>query len=210
MNEPVAVAVLAKAPLPGFAKTRLIPALGAEGAALLQARLVERAVANACAAVIGPVTLWTTPDESHPLFQAIGAHFGVALARQGDGDLGTRMLAAMAAAHTPALVIGTDCPALTSEHLRAAADILRGGADAVVIPTEDGGYALIGMRAPARALFSDMQWSAPGVMEETRRRLSALGLTWQEPVTLWDVDLPEDLERLREIGLHHLIPSQSS
>jgi uncharacterized protein len=209
MNEPVAVAVLAKAPLPGFAKTRLIPALGAEGAALLQARLVERAVATACAAVIGPVTLWTTPDENHPLFQAIGAHFGVALARQGDGDLGTRMLAAMAAANTPALVIGTDCPALTCEHLRAAADILR-GADAVVIPTEDGGYALIGMRAPARALFSDMQWSAPGVMEETRRRLSALGLTWQEPVTLWDVDLPEDLERLREIGLHHLIPSQGS
>ena len=209
MNEPVAVAVLAKAPIPGFAKTRLIPALGAEGAALLQARLVERAVANACAAVIGPVTLWTTPDESHPLFQAIGAHFGVALARQGDGDLGTRMLAAMAAANTPALVIGTDCPALTSEHLRAAADILR-GADAVIIPTEDGGYALIGMRAPAPALFSDMHWSSPDVMDETRRRLRELGLTWQEPATLWDVDRPEDLERLREIGLHHLIPSQAS
>ena len=210
MNEPVAVAVLAKAPLAGFAKTRLIPALGAAGAALLQARLVERAVATACAAVIGPVTLWATPDESHPLFQAIGAHLGVALARQGDGDLGTRMLAAVAAANAPALVIGTDCPALTSEHLRAAADVLRGGVDAVVIPTEDGGYAVIGMRAPAHALFSDMQWSAQSVMAETRRRLRALGLTWQEPVTLWDVDLPGDLERLRAIGLDHLIPSQSS
>jgi rSAM/selenodomain-associated transferase 1 len=210
MNDPVAVAVLAKAPLPGFAKTRLIPALGADGAASLQARLVERAVATACAAVIGPVTLWATPDESHPLFQAIGAHLGVALARQGDGDLGARMLAAIAAANAPALVIGTDCPALTSEHLRAAADVLRGGGDAVVIPTEDGGYALIGMRAPAHALFSDMHWSAASVMDETRRRLSALGLTWQEPVTLWDVDLPEDLERLRAIGLQHLLPSQSS
>ena len=209
MNDPVAVAVLAKAPLSGFAKTRLIPALGADGAASLQARLVERAVATACAAVIGPVTLWATPDESHPLFQAIGAHLGVALARQGDGDLGARMLAAIAAANAPALVIGTDCPALTSEHLRAAADVLRGGGDAVVIPTEDGGYALIGMRAPAHALFSDMHWSAPGVMDETRRRLRALGLTWQEPVTLWDVDLPEDLERLREIGLQHLLPQSS-
>jgi uncharacterized protein len=209
MNDPVAVAVLAKAPLSGFAKTRLIPALGADGAASLQARLVERAVATACAAVIGPVTLWATPDESHPLFQAIGAHLGVALARQGDGDLGTRMLAAIAAANAPALVIGTDCPALTSDHLRAAADVLRGGGDAVVIPTEDGGYALIGMRAPAPALFSDMHWSAPGVMDETRRRLRALGLTWQEPVTLWDVDLPEDLERLREIGLQHLLPQIS-
>src|SRR5262249_9448492 len=135
---------------------------------------------------------------------------GVALARQGDGDLGTRMLAAVAAANTPALVIGTDCPALTSDHLRAAADVLRGGADAVVIPTEDGGYALIGIRAPATALLPAMHWSAPSVMAETRRRLRALGLTWQEPVTLWDVDLPEDLERLREIGLYHLIPSQGS
>jgi uncharacterized protein len=209
MNEPVAIAVLAKAPLPGFAKTRLIPALGAGGAALLQARLVQRAVASACAALVGPVTLWATPDETHPLFQAIGAHFGVALARQGDGDLGARMLAAIAAANTSALVIGTDCPALTSEHLRAAAGILRSAADAVIIPTEDGGYSLIGMRAPAPALFSDMRWSSPAVMDETRRRLRELGLTWQEPATLWDVDLPEDLERLREIGLHELIPSQT-
>ncbi len=94
MNEPVAVAVLAKAPLPGFAKTRLIPALGAERAALLQARLIEHAVATACAARIGPITLWAAPDESHPLFHAIAARLGVALARQGGGDLGARMLAA--------------------------------------------------------------------------------------------------------------------
>ena len=80
MNEPVAIAVLAKAPLPGFAKTRLIPALGADGAASLQARLVARAVATACAAVIGPVTLWATPDESDPLFRAMDALFGVGLA----------------------------------------------------------------------------------------------------------------------------------
>ncbi|HEY9360355.1 MAG TPA: hypothetical protein VIQ50_07980, partial [Xanthobacteraceae bacterium] len=96
MTETIAIAVLAKAPLPGFAKTRLIPALGTEGAARLQARLVEHAVATACAARIGPVTLWGAPDESHPLFQAIGARLGVALARQDGGDLGERMLAAVA------------------------------------------------------------------------------------------------------------------
>jgi rSAM/selenodomain-associated transferase 1 len=210
MTETIAIAVLAKAPLPGFAKTRLIPALGAEGAARLQARLVEHAVATACAARIGPVTLWGAPDESHPLFQAIGARLGVALARQDGGDLGERMLAAVAAADMPVLVIGTDCPALTADHLRAAADILRGGADAAIIPAEDGGYALIGLRAPARTLFSEMHWSVPSVMEETRRRLRDLGMTWQEPVTLWDLDLPEDIERLRQIGLHDLIPSANA
>ena len=210
MNETIAIAVLAKAPLPGFAKTRLIPALGVEGAALLQARLVEHSVATACAARIGPVTLWGAPDESHPLFQAISARRGVALARQDGRDLGERMLAAVAAADMPVLVIGTDCPALTADHLRMAADILRSGTDAAIIPAEDGGYALIGLRAPAPALFSEMHWSVPSVMEKTRCRLRGLGMTWQEPVTLWDLDLPEDIERLRQIGLHDLIPSANA
>ena len=210
MNEPVAVAVLAKAPIAGFAKTRLIPVLGARGAAVLQERLVERAVETACAAAIGPVTLWTTPDESHPVFQSIGARLGITLARQADGDLGARMLAAITAANTCVLLIGSDCPALTLDHLRAAADVLRDRAPAVVIPAEDGGYALIGLRTSEPALFSDMPWSTPLVMNETRRRLRTLGLTWCEPVMLWDVDLPQDLERMRGIGLHDLIPSERS
>ena len=210
MNEPVAVAILAKAPIAGFAKTRLIPVLGARGAAVLQERLVERAVETACAAAIGPVTLWATPDESHPVFQSIGARLGITLARQADGDLGARMLAAITAANTCVLLIGSDCPALTLEHLRTAADVLRDRAPAVVIPAEDGGYALIGVRTPEPALFSDMPWSTPLVMNETRRRLRTLGLTWHEPVTLWDVDLPQDLERMRGIGLHDLIPSERS
>ena len=71
MNEPVAIAILAKAPEPGFAKTRLIPVLGPERAALLQARLIERTAQTACAAAIGPVSLWATPDERHPVFQAV-------------------------------------------------------------------------------------------------------------------------------------------
>ena len=210
MNEPVAIAVLAKAPVAGFAKTRLIPVLGPHGAAVLQARLLERAVTSACAAAVGPVTLWATPDERHPAFQSIAAQLGIKLVRQGEGDLGARMLTAVAAAKSPALVIGADCPVLTLHHLRIAAQILRAGDDAVVIPAEDGGYALIGLRTLERALFVDMPWSTPVVMAETRRRFRELGLTWQEPVTLWDVDRPQDLQRLREIGLDQLIPIPSA
>ncbi len=205
MNEPVTVAVLAKAPVAGFAKTRLVPVLGAEGAARLQERLIARTVATACAAGVGPITLWATPDESHPAFRELAERFEIALARQCDGDLGARMLAAVIAANGPALVIGTDCPALTVEHLRSAAEILRGGTDAVVLPAEDGGYVLIGMRRAEPALFADMGWSTAQVMEETRRRLRSLGLTWQEPATLWDIDVPADLARLRTIGLDELI-----
>ncbi len=203
--EPVAVAILAKAPLPGLAKTRLAPALCAAGAAALQGRLIERAVETARAAEVGPVTLWAAPDQDHPAFQTLAALFGVALARQPDGDLGARMLAALDAARGPAIVIGTDCPALRPTHLRAAAAALAGGVDAVVVPVEDGGYALIGMRAPQPALFADMAWSTAGVMAETRRRLTRLSLSWREPARLWDVDLPEDVERMKREGLAALM-----
>jgi rSAM/selenodomain-associated transferase 1 len=204
-NAPVAVAVLAKAPLPGFAKTRLIPALGAEGAARLQARLTEHAVATACAAGVGPVTIWAVPDTTHPIFQALAARTGIALAQQVDGDLGARMLAASVAAGGPCLVIGTDCPALTAAHLRAAAAALRAGSDVVVLPAEDGGYVLIGTRMPEPGLFTDMRWSVPDVMAETRRRLERLGRRWREPFTLWDLDQPDDLPRLREIDATDLL-----
>lgn len=202
--EPVAVAILAKAPIPGFAKTRLTPALGAEGAAMFQKALIDRAVETACAAATGPVTLWAAPDATHAAFAALRAR-GVGLMQQVNGDLGARMLAALAAPGGPALVIGTDCPALSAGDLRAAADVLH-GADAVVFPAEDGGYVLIGTRRPEAALFADMAWSTPQVMDETRRRLRQAKLTWQEPVTLWDVDLPEDLDRLRACGLGGLVP----
>lgn len=202
--ERVAIAILAKAPIPGFAKTRLTPALGAEGAAMFQKALIDRAVETACAAATGPVTLWAAPDATHTAFAALRAR-GVGLMQQVNGDLGARMLAALAAPGGPALVIGTDCPALSAGDLRAAADVLH-GADAVVFPAEDGGYVLIGTRRPEAALFADMAWSTPQVMDETRRRLRQAKLTWQEPVTLWDVDLPEDLDRLRACGLGGLVP----
>ena len=206
MSEPVAVAILAKAPLAGFAKTRLAVQLGAERAALLAARLIERAVETASRSGVGPVTLWAAPDAAHPLFQAVRARHGTRLERQGEGDLGARMHAAMAAAKGPALVIGTDCPALTANDLRRAAETVRLNTDAVIFPAEDGGYGLIGLRAPQRAVFEAMSWGTSRVLGETRRRFKELGLTWQEPVTLWDLDLSTDIDRLADIGLQTLIP----
>jgi uncharacterized protein len=197
----VSVAVLAKAPLAGFCKTRLTPALGADGAAALQERLTAHAVATACAADIGPVTLWATPDASHAGFRALAQRHPIALAAQPDGDLGRRMLSAIEAANGPALVIGTDCPALTPQHLSIAAAHLCNGVDVVLIPAEDGGYVLIGMIMPQPAVFAGMTWSTDTVAAETRRRLARLGLSWREPARLWDVDRPEDLPRLDAVLL---------
>ncbi len=189
----LAIAVLAKAPLPGLAKTRLIPALGADGAAALQARLIARTVGAALE--VAPVTLWATPDTQHAVFRALSAR--VRVRTQPDGDLGARMLAAVGAAPGPVLVVGTDCPALDAARLRDAADALCNGVDVVVMPVEDGGYALIGMHAPHPELFEAMTWSDQRVMAQTRRRLARAGLAWRELARLWDVDTPADLERLR-------------
>jgi uncharacterized protein len=206
MSEQVAIAILAKAPVPGFAKTRLIPALGAERAALLQARLIERSAATACAAALGAVTLWITPQEAQNGLSELKARHSIAIEYQSEGDLGARMHAAAIAANGCVLIIGSDCPAFEPTHLRAAAAILRRGIDVVLIPAEDGGYVLIGMQRPHLALFSELPWGTPSVVEETRRRLKDLGLSWEEPFVLWDVDTAADIARLHEHKLAALLP----
>jgi len=195
-NNFVSISVLAKAPIPGLAKTRLIPAIGAHAAAVLQERLTERAVKTALAANVGPVTLWCAPDSTHTSFLNLVARSRITLRPQPDGDLGARMLAATATSRGPVLVMGTDCPALTDIHLRSAADALRDGTDVVLIPAEDGGYVLIGTRSMQPALFADMRWGTETVLAETRARVIAHRLVLAERPPLWDVDTEIDLARL--------------
>lgn len=197
----VQIAIMAKAPIPGLAKTRLIPVLGAAGAARLQRRLTRMTVTCARDARLGEVTVWCAPDNRHRFFRALRHTTGVNLLVQSDGDLGERMHTAfrLHCARGPVLVVGTDCPVLHPEHLRAAARALIAGDDAVFYPAEDGGYALIGLRAPQPTLFADMAWSTGSVMSNTRARARAQGLRIREFETLWDVDLPDQLERLNAV-----------
>jgi uncharacterized protein len=192
------VIVFAKAPVPGFAKTRLIPALGAERAAALAERLLAHAVHEALAAGLGPVEVCGAPDADHPAFQALPA--AVQRSAQGEGDLGERMARAFARAlgpegAPPCLLIGTDAPGLDAACLRNAATALAQH-DAVFGPALDGGYTLVGLRRPAAALFTDMVWSTAQVMADTRTRLQALGLRHAELAPLSDIDEPADLVHL--------------
>ena len=201
MPEPVGVLVFAKAPIPGGVKTRLAPILGAEGAARLYRRMARQCLETAIAAGIGPVELWCAPDPTHPWFASLAARYGLRLVPQRGRDLGERMHTALAEAlqrHRHAVLIGTDCPALCPEDLRAARDGLDGAMDAVFGPVEDGGYALVALRQVAAALFEDIAWSTAGVMAVTRERLRALEWRWAELPLRWDVDQPEDLRRLRQ------------
>lgn len=193
---------MAKAPEAGYAKTRLIPALGANAAARLQRQLTLRTLATALAAQLGPVTLWCAPDAGRRFFRALQQRCALELLVQPELDLGLRMAHIFAAAgEKPLLLIGTDCPVLTPLHLQQAAQALRNGADAAFVTTEDGGYFLVGLRRPAPGVFRDIDWSTARVMAQTREQLTKLGLSWQELAHLWDIDRAEDLARWQRLQL---------
>ena len=195
MRPTVAVAVMAKAPQPGLAKTRLIPALGAPGAAALALRLLDHAVAQAHAAAVGPVTLWCTPNTSHASFEALRLRHDIALAPQQGADLGQRMHHIFEQAAGALLLMGTDLPGLSADVIREAA-LRLADHDAVFVPALDGGYGLVGLTMPCAALFSDMRWSTPEVMAQTRERLALAGLSYFELPALQDIDEPADLIHL--------------
>jgi rSAM/selenodomain-associated transferase 1 len=195
------LAVLAKAPVPGFAKTRLVPVLGPDGAAELHAILVERTLRTAVAAGFGAVALWCAPDREAPFFRRLAE--GIALHDQPDGDLGARMRAAFEAhlAAGPVVLVGTDCPELGVGHLRRLAAALAAGADAAVVPAVDGGYAALGLRRVHPSLFDGVPWGTSEVLARTRERLGRLRWTVHELPPLRDVDLPGDVEWLLASGL---------
>jgi rSAM/selenodomain-associated transferase 1 len=197
MPAPTRILVFAKAPLPGLAKTRLIPALGAQGAADLAGRLLRHAVAQARASGIGPVSLCVAPG---PLDAAWAGHWPDATLEgidQGEGDLGERMARAAqrALAEGPVLLMGTDCPGLNAERLQAAARALH-SADACLVPALDGGYVLLGLQRFDAAVFEGIAWSTASVAQATRERLQRLNWRWQELPALHDIDEPQDLRWL--------------
>ena len=201
------IVVFAKAPLAGFAKTRLIPALGADGAAELARSMLTHTLDQALAAGAQAVELCMSPAPSDPAWQGVALPSAVEQSDQGDGDLGARMSRAvdraLALQQGPVLVIGTDCPALNAAQLTEAARQLEHH-DVVLLPASDGGYVLIGLQTPCPNLFTDMAWSTPVVAQETLRRMASLGLkVWKGPV-LHDIDEPADLIHL-PIALKNVI-----
>ncbi|HEX8379672.1 MAG TPA: TIGR04282 family arsenosugar biosynthesis glycosyltransferase [Allosphingosinicella sp.] len=191
------IVVFAKAPVAGRVKTRLIPALGAEGAARLAREMLERTLEEALASGLA-VELCGEPD-------AAGWHSerpGLSLAAQGEGDLGERLARAAkrVLAEDPILLIGADCPELGRGCLRAAAEALEDH-DAAIHPAQDGGYALLGLRRFDRSLFDGIEWSTPVVAAQTRARIGALGWSLHVGETLRDIDEPGDLAYLLMLNL---------
>jgi glycosyltransferase A (GT-A) superfamily protein (DUF2064 family) len=179
--KPLRILVFAKAPLPGRVKTRLIPALGAEGAARLARHLLGLALARARVAAVGPVELCMSPAPGQP---RLGVHPrcrpDIANPRPGRGRPGPNAWPAPPRRCTStggeaALLTGTDCPGLDAARLGDKPPPGWQDHDAVLHPAEDGGYPLLGLNAFAPELFADMPWSTPAVARLTLERMAALG-----------------------------------
>lgn len=198
VSNEIAVALMARAPEPGRAKTRLIPRLGATGAARLHAALTRRALGEIARSGLS-AALWCDPDVDHPFFAECADEFGVKLCAQSRDDLGARMLGIFRQADGPLLLMGSDCPTIDAALLRSCAEALA-RVQAVFLPTLDGGYGLVGLARPFPEIFDDMPWGTDAVMAITRRRLQRLGIVWEEPAEIWDVDTPDDLGRLTATG----------
>jgi uncharacterized protein len=195
---PTRIIVFAKAPQPGFAKTRLIPLLGAEAAAKLAQQMLSNTLFNALAADIGTVELCSTPKIDDIAWQGIILPVGIEITDQGEGDLGARLARASKRAIENTgfvLLIGTDCVEMSATLLREAAQSLHEH-DAVIHCTADGGYALLGLKRYSAVLFSDMPWSTDAVASTTIARIGQLGWSLHVGQLLHDVDTPQDLKYL--------------
>jgi rSAM/selenodomain-associated transferase 1 len=200
----VGLAIMAKAPRVGAVKTRLCPPLRApEAAELARCFLLDAVERVRMVAGSRPIMAYT-PIEAQAQFEEVAP--GFALIPQRGGDLGARQLhlieEVLGLGLQAALVIGTDSPTLPRECLDEAVSLVMApDVDVVLGPTEDGGYYLIGVRAPHAALFEHIPWSTPAVLGRTLERTHEQGLRVACLPTWFDVDTGADLERLRmELG----------
>ena len=195
---PIRIVIMAKAPTAGFAKTRLIPALGAEGAAQLAKQMLQHTVQTAIGAQLGVVEICAAPDPTTAVWRNLNLPSAVAWRAQGDGDLGERMASVterVILGGEAILLIGTDCPAIDARTLSSAVTALQQH-DACLLPTFDGGYALLGLTKFNATLFDNMPWSTSVVAKETLLRTRQLGWKTHVLPTVHDIDEPTDLQYL--------------
>jgi rSAM/selenodomain-associated transferase 1 len=193
------ILVFCKAPQPGLVKTRLQPLLSAAQCAQLHEYLTEHTLQTALAAKICPVELWVTDE--HPFFADCKKRYPLSCHLQRGDTLGQRMAYALQQTLQTvrfAIIIGTDCPCLHSRHLLTVASYLADNPRTAVLgPAEDGGYVLLGAGQDMPEVFTDISWGSNQVLQQTRDHLHNLGIKYKELEPLWDIDRPEDLQRLR-------------
>ena len=194
----VRIIIFTKAAQPGFTKTRLIPALGKQGAADLAKKMLIHTLNQSFEANVGPVEICVTPPPTDTVWKDFAVSDELEYSDQGKGDLGERLSRVTQRVidnGESVLLIGTDCIQLTATHLQQAKNSLR-YFDSILIPATDGGYVLLGLNFFHPSLFESVQWSTGTVCAETIERLKKLGRSVRNFPSLHDIDEPEDLKFL--------------
>jgi rSAM/selenodomain-associated transferase 1 len=193
------IIVFVREPRPGRSKTRLIPALGSDGAALVAHAFAVDAVAKAATLGVPVVIAGDAKGGVHQsrFFGDLARNYGTRLLDQSAGDLGERMADAISSyAPAGAVLIGTDTPTLPVSILRVSVAALRRHS-IVLGPTLDGGYYLIGVRGDLPPIFSSMRWGGRQVFSHTLARLDRAALAYKVVAGWYDIDRGSDLPTLR-------------
>lgn len=196
------ILVFTKAPIPGQVKTRLAADIGNAKACEIHKQLVIRTLETVSNSNIPQQELWCSPNGEDPFLREQATYFNCVIQRQQGDDLGQRMAHAFehALRDAPwAILIGTDCPALTAEDLNQVADLLASGASNVFGPALDGGYYLVGLSQFIPEIFRDVAWGTSQVMNTTRDKVGQLGLPSKEINAYRDVDYLSDILEYRDL-----------
>lgn len=194
------VIVFAKPPVPGKAKTRLIPALGEQGSANFHAHLVRQTLKNVCDSDLWQVQLWAANQSMPEFFNLCANEYSLEIHYQQGSDLGERMFHAISESlrqYEKVCLIGTDCPGIDKKLISYTLQQLD-TADLLVTPAEDGGYVQIAARTIKPEVFSNVVWGSNRVMQKTLQNIEQTKLSGIITEPLWDIDIPKDLERYKK------------
>lgn len=200
MNDPTVLLFL-KAPVPGRVKTRLAADIGDEAAVAVYRQLAEQQI-HQIPSNWRLRILFDPPRAEEEMKDWLGETHE--FHPQRPGDLGGRLRAGVEQAFSggadQVFCIGADCPCLHTENFLKARRMLQSDADVVVIPAEDGGFVLLGMKKPDLSLFDDIPWSQPNTLDVTLKRAEALNLTVDLLPPCFDIDTLTDLKRAIHSG----------
>ncbi len=191
------IVMFARTPEKGKVKTRLIPALGEQGALDLHIDLVRRQIGLLNETSLCQSQLWLDASKEH----LVTATFHGKIQKQSEGDLGEKMYQASSSVlkdYAQMIIIGSDCPQIDEGYLSMAIlELKKPETDVVLGPALDGGYVLIGMKRAKKNIFENIEWGTEKVLRQTIRSLEDEGLKFSKLPTLRDIDTVDDLEVLR-------------
>jgi uncharacterized protein len=192
-----ALIIFTRYPELGKAKTRLIPALGEQGATQLHRQMAEHTIQQARALPQVAIEVWYVGGNEKLMQNWLGTD--LVYHQQPEGDLGDRLCAAFrssfAQGYDAVIIVGTDCPALTTTVLAQGFVGLQDH-DLTIGPAIDGGYYLIGLQQLVPELFQGVTWSTATVFKVTLQIADRLHLSLFLLPCLHDIDVPEDLAHL--------------